>query len=174
MEEKFNVTTATDVLRAINVASAAIMMFTLIVRYRYSYLERYTQVGLFAEDRYLDTRDYIGYFSEVFINCFFLPPAVSAYYQISLLGGTYDFKVDSLVAICSLLRIYHFVRLYVHYSVWFTGETQLICKKFGFIPDLYFVVKTELKQRPFTVLVTMMISMSIIAALIIQSCEWPY
>lgn len=124
-------------------------------------------MNLLIEGRYLDTWDIIGYMIEVCINCFFLPPAISAYYKVPLLGGTYDFKVDSLVAIFSLLRIYHFVRLYVHYSVWFTGETQLICKKFGFIPDLYFVIKTELKQRPFTVLVTMMLTMSIIAALII-------
>jgi hypothetical protein len=81
-----------------------------------------------------------------------------------MLGGTYTFRVDSLVAVLSVLRIYHFVRVYVHYSVWFTGETQLICKKFGFIPDLYFVIKTELKSRPFTVLLTAMMFGAIIAA----------
>jgi hypothetical protein len=84
-----------------------------------------------------------------------------------MLGGIYVFKVDSLVAILSVLKIYHFVRLYVHYSVWFTGETQLICKKFGFIPDLYFVIKTELKVRPFPVLFSVMVIMSLVAALII-------
>ena len=84
-----------------------------------------------------------------------------------MLGGVYTFRVDSLVAVLSVLRIYHFVRVYVHYSVWFTGETQLICKKFGFIPDLYFVIKTELKVRPFTVLLSAMIFGAIIAASII-------
>ncbi len=93
---------------------------------------------------------------------------------MTLLGGQFKFKVDSLVATCSLLRIYHFARLYVHYSVWFTAETQLICKKFGFIPDLYFVIKTELKTRPFKVLVFMMMVISVVAALIVQSCEQPY
>jgi hypothetical protein len=84
-----------------------------------------------------------------------------------MLGGVYLFKIDSLVAVLSILKIYHFVRLYVHFSVWFTGETQLICKKFGFIPDLYFVIKTELKVRPFTVLLSAMIVMSVAAAIII-------
>jgi hypothetical protein len=84
-----------------------------------------------------------------------------------MLGGTYLFRVDSLVAVLSVLKIYHFVRLYVHYSVWFTGETQLICKKFGFIPDLYFVIKTELKVRPFQVLLSAMLVMALVAAAII-------
>jgi hypothetical protein len=91
-----------------------------------------------------------------------------------MLGGIYSFNVDSLVAIFSVLRIYHFVRVYVHYSVWFTGETQLICKKFGFIPDLYFVIKTELKVRPFKVLLSAMFLIAMVAALIIQSCETPF
>jgi hypothetical protein len=142
---KFTVTSTTNVLRAVNVATSAIMIITLFVRYRWQYLERYSQLDLYSDGSYLDPSDYFGYFIEVVINCFFLPPVVFAYYPMDLLGGFYEFKVDSLVAICSLLRIYHFARLYVHYSVWFTAETQLICKKFGFIPDLYFVIKTELK-----------------------------
>jgi hypothetical protein len=96
-----------------------------------------------------------------------MPPVLHAYFPMSLLGGDYKFKVDSLVAMCSLMRIYHFARLYVHFSVWFTAETQLICKKFGFIPDLYFVIKTELKQRPFKMLCLILVVMSIVAALIV-------
>lgn len=59
----------------------------------------------------------------------------------------------------------------MHYSAWLTGETFQICRKFGFTPDLYFVLKTELKQRPFKVLICSMAALSVLAGLIIQSCE---
>jgi len=121
-------------------------------------------MDLYSKGRFMDPSDYFWYLIEVFLNCFFMPPAVKHLFQTNMLGGTYTFRVDSLVAVLSVLRIYHFVRVYVHYSVWFTGETQLICKKFGFIPDLYFVIKTELKSRPFTVLLTAMMFGAIIAA----------
>jgi potassium intermediate/small conductance calcium-activated channel subfamily N protein 2 len=50
-------------------------------------------------------------------------------------------------------------------------ETKEICKKFSFVPDLWFVVKTELKQRPFKVTILSMIVLSVIAGFIIQSYE---
>ena len=145
MKDTIVITPTTNALRSLNIASAFVMMITLFVRYRISYLERYIQLDLNSEGTYLDPSDYVSYFFEITVNCFFLPPVVKAFYPMDLLGGKYNFKVDSLAVIFSLLRVYHFARLYVHFSVWFTGETQLICKKFGFIPDLYFVIKTELK-----------------------------
>jgi hypothetical protein len=93
------------------------------MRYRYSYLERYIQLDLHSSGRFMDPWDYLSYSVEIVINCFFLPPLVNAYYPMALLGGNYNFKVDSLVAIFSLTRVYHFARLYMHFSVWFTGET---------------------------------------------------
>jgi hypothetical protein len=143
------------------------MLFTLLARYRICYIERYIQMSLYHEGRFMDPSDYLVYILEVLLNCFFMPPAVRGAQKTDMLGGIYSFNVDSLVAIFSVLRIYHFVRVYVHYSVWFTGETQLICKKFGFIPDLYFVIKTELKVRPFKVLLSAMFLIAMVAALII-------
>jgi len=131
-------------LRILNVIQSAIMIVTLLLRYRFCYIEHYIKMDLFFNSSFLEAQDYLWYIAEVALNCFFMPPALSAYSSTNMLGGLYLFKIDSLVAVLSILKIYHFVRLYVHFSVWFTGETQLICKKFGFIPDLYFVIKTEL------------------------------
>ena len=131
-------------------------------------------MDLYSRGKFMDPIDYLWYLIEVLLNCFFMPPALKHYFPTYMLGGIYTFRVDSLVAVLSVMRIYHFVRLYVHYSVWFTGETQLICKKFGFIPDLYFVIKTELKVRPFTVLLSAMIFGAIVAASMIQSWEQPF
>jgi hypothetical protein len=110
-------------------ATSAIMLFTLLARYRICYIERYIQMSLYHEGRFMDPSDYLVYILEVLLNCFFMPPVVKGAQKTDMLGGIYSFNVDSLVAIFSVLRIYHFVRVYVHYSVWFTGETQLICKK---------------------------------------------
>ena len=52
------------------------MIVTLFIRYRYQYLERYIQLDLYSDGNYLDITDYIGYFIEIIINCFFLPPVV--------------------------------------------------------------------------------------------------
>ena len=153
----------TNGLRSINVVTSIIMIFTLLTRYRLSYIERYIQLDLFLKSSFMDNSDYLWYIVEVLINCFFMPPAASAQFKTIMLGGEYTFRLDSLVAVFSVVRIYHFVRLYVHYSVWFTGETQLICKKFGFIPDLYFVIKTELKVRPFKVLLSAMLVVALVA-----------
>jgi hypothetical protein len=42
------------------------------------------------------------------------------------------------------------------------------------MPDLYFVVKTELKERPFPVLLCSMTALNLVAALIISSFEIPF
>lgn len=99
------------------------MIFTLLARYRISYIERYIQLDLFLKSSFIDFSDYIWYILEVLINSFFMPPVASAEVKSYMLGGEYYFRLDALVAVFSVIRIYHFVRLYVHYSVWFTGET---------------------------------------------------
>ena len=64
-------------MRSINVASAAIMIVTLFIRYRYQYLERYSQLDLYSDGNYLDVWDYIGYLIEIVIIVSFCPQSSS-------------------------------------------------------------------------------------------------
>ena len=89
--------------------------------------------------------DVLYYIIELLLCSFVCPPGVVGIFEARMLGGTYLFKIDSFVGILSLFKTYHIVRVYSHYSVWLSDETYHICKKFGFIPNLYFVIKTELK-----------------------------
>jgi hypothetical protein len=54
------------------------MLFTLLARYRICYIERYIQMGLYHEGRFLDPSDYLVYILEVLLNCFFMPPGIRA------------------------------------------------------------------------------------------------
>jgi hypothetical protein len=60
------------------VVTSAIMLFTLLARYRICYIERYIQMSLYHEGRFLDTSDYLVYILEVLLNCFFMPPGIRA------------------------------------------------------------------------------------------------
>ena len=159
-----------DAVKGINCVVVLLLDVSIVFRYHNMNLKKQTLIGL--NTRSYISKDYILLLGIEILMCSMVsPPGFNNVHQAKMLGGTYEFKLDSFMAILSLIKAYHFIRLYTHYSVWLSDETQHICKRFGFIPNFYFVIKTELKQRPFKILFLALTILSLLAALIIQACE---
>ena len=112
-----------NICRVINMACCLTLLPILFLRYRYAYLERFLQLNLISTGRYFETSDLLYFLGEALFCTLFAPPGVNVEYASAMLGGTYIFRLDSIVSIFQLLKTYHFIRLYVHYSAWLTGET---------------------------------------------------
>ena len=107
-----------NTLRSVNMLACLAISLALAFRYKYSYLGNNLQLGLCPEEGLfkLDTSGYLSFFFEVAFNTIFTPPVVSATYNGSMMGGEYLFRFDQLSATFALVKTYHFIRLYSHFS----------------------------------------------------------
>ena len=58
--------------------------------------------------------------------------------------------LDAILFSCNLVKAYLFVRVYEQFSKWTSEEADKICKKFKTNASIPFLVKSELKHRPYT------------------------
>jgi hypothetical protein len=70
---------------------------TLVLRYRYSYLESCLTLSLISEGQFIELADLFPLLLEILINTFFAPPGVNFQYSTPMLGGQYTFRLDSMV-----------------------------------------------------------------------------
>jgi hypothetical protein len=97
----------------------------------------------------------------------FSPPGIENTYEAHMLNGIYYYTLDSINSIFVLFKSYLVIRFYSHYSKWFTYEAEMLIKRFGFTPNIGFVIKAELKRRPFKILLVLILVVSIEAALMV-------
>lgn len=90
---------AKNVCRGINMVCCLSLIPTLLLRYRYAYLERYLQLNLISAGRFFEAADLLYFVAEVLFNTLFAPPGVNAEYASAMLGGTYTLRLDSIVSI---------------------------------------------------------------------------
>lgn len=79
----------------------------------------------------------------------FTPPSVDVSFSGNMLGGTYTYSLNDLIAVASFMKSYIIIRLYYHYSKWTTSQAEEMCKQNNVKNMVLFPFKCELKYRPF-------------------------
>jgi len=107
--------------------------------------------------------------------CILVSPAGFDYnITFNQLGRDMTVTLDAILFSCNLVKAYLFVRVYEQYSKWTSEEADKICKKFKTNATIGFLVKSELKHRPYTMVsVNLLIVMSILG-FAIRSYERTY
>ena len=86
---------------------------------------------------------------EILICIIVSPPYVNFQYKGIMRGEKFVYHITDIIMIISLLRCYLILRLYEHYSKWTSFKSSTICKKYGTSADVFFALKSDLKDRPF-------------------------
>lgn len=90
------------------------------------------------------------------------PPYFDTTFSGEMLGGPYTYSYDDIIFIISLTRLYLVSRLFGHYSRWTNKHSEKICERFQTDADVMFAIKSELKQRPYLMIVIGLAALTII------------
>lgn len=101
----------------------------------------------------------------------FTPPNVDVSFSGKMLGGTYTYSLNDLIAVASFMKSYILIRLYYHYSKWTTSQAEEMCKQNNVKNMVLFPFKCELKYRPFQTLFLLLIITLLYISFIIRILE---
>ena len=89
-------------------------------------------------------------------------------------GDKFVYHITDIIMILSLLRSYLVIRLYEHYSKWTSFKSSIICKKYGTTANLFFAIKSDLKDRPFITIGIMMTLLVVLFGVATMQSEKSY
>mmetsp|Transcript_13139 Transcript_13139/g.14482 ORF Transcript_13139/g.14482 Transcript_13139/m.14482 type:complete len:461 (-) Transcript_13139:248-1630(-) len=103
-----------------------------------------------------------------------LPPRVNYEFNWEQQAKTIEYSFDSLVAAIMLFRLYLVWRLFSLYSSWADDRAEAICNKHLCEGGVNFAIKAELKERPYTIVGTVLLASIFIFGFAIRNSELPY
>ena len=86
---------------------------------------------------------------ECIFNSMICPPLVDVKFRVAQLNGHIHLSLDTICCFLCLLRFYNVLKVPEQYSLWTTEESTKVCKKYKFSPDISFLIRAELKRRPY-------------------------
>jgi hypothetical protein len=90
------------------------------------------------------------------------PPYMDNTFSGTMLDGPYRYSYDDIIFIIGLTRLYLAAKLFGHYSRWTNKHSEKICERFSTEADVMFAIKSELKQRPYLMIVLGLAALTII------------
>ncbi len=86
---------------------------------------------------------------ECIFNSMICPPFIDLKFRIAQLNGHIHLSLNTVCCLLCLLRFYNVLKVPEQYSLWTTEESTKVCKKYKFSPDISFLIRAELKRRPY-------------------------
>jgi hypothetical protein len=85
------------------------------------------------------------------------PPGFDYNLTFKQLGRDLTISLDAVLFSCNLIKTYLFVRVYEQFSRWTSDNAINVCKKYKCNANVQFLVKSELKYRPYTMVSVCMV-----------------
>jgi len=101
-------------------------------------------------------------------------PYFNSTFSGSMLHGDYTYSLNDILFLLMLLRFYLVVRAYKSFSRWTESASKKFCSRFSVEPNLFFSVKSDLKERPFQVIMVSFVSCLVIIGTAIRISERSY
>ena len=77
----------------------------------------------------------------------FMPPYLNYNIRGKMIGFEYNYSADMVISNFNLLKSYHAIRIYFHYSSWSNTQAHLIGMKNKYSPDFGLAMKSNMKGR---------------------------
>lgn len=161
-----------NVVRFLNLFVSLSAAILLVLRY-------YTEIEMYKKEKKLS--EYDGLLSsgllpylvlECFICIFFYPPFVNKCIAGSHETIIYVYSLNSIFSIFSFFKIYLIMRLILYSSRYYTKISQAICKNHKITPGFQFILKCEMKLRPFTTMVSLVLFFLLLFGFMTRSLEY--
>lgn len=107
--------------------------------------------------------------------CILVSPAGFDYnITFNQLGRDCTITLDAILFSCNLTKAYLFLRVYEHLSKWTSDQSIELCKKYKTNADIGFLIKSELKYRPYTMISVCITVILVILGFAVRSYERTY
>jgi hypothetical protein len=111
-------------------------------------------------------------FLEILSCAFFMPPYANYVYTGYMMDLIYCYNLNAIISFFVLLKCYIILRVYSYFSRWTSDTANSICMKYKVRTGIHFAIKAELKKRPYTVLIILMIVVLTLCSIGVRTFEY--
>ncbi|OMJ87672.1 hypothetical protein SteCoe_10599 [Stentor coeruleus] len=102
------------------------------------------------------------------------PPSFNQVFTFEQYGGSLDYSLDMFAFLIMLGRIYLIWRIFEHYSSWNDEDSEEICNSCLCEGGVKFAIKAELKERPYTVVISVLVLSIMVFGVALRTAERPF
>lgn len=170
--EKRDITTKENTIRYINLIVVICLLIGNFIHY-YLTLKRKKKEGILSEhDGFCSSGLFKYYMFENFILIWTNPPYLNYFLTGTTESYDFAFSLGSLICIISIFKCYLIVRVYTYFSKWTTDTAVSLCNNACVNPGVHFAFKSELKYRPFSMLIIIFVSVVIAFGFVLRTFEY--
>lgn len=170
--EERNLDLDENLIRILNGAASICGCVFLFLRYQ-------KELVLYKMDKKLSEYDGIassGFLPFLLIECIisliFYPPFINKVIEVKHETIIYVCSVNSLFSMISLLKVYLISKILLYLSRYNTKISHAICKNHKISPGFQFIIKCEMKRRPFATMTTLVLLFLVVFGFMTSSLEY--
>lgn len=153
--------------------TTALLMITMIIHSIISYKLEKLRNPLYKNVGYFRSKYPKQLIVEIIICGVHCPPGFDQIYSLNQLNHKFQYSLSGILLNCMFLRFYLFFRIFAAYSLWTSEMAQESCEPEGCQADTMFAIKAILKEKPYTALLMLMLTTTIVFGLVMRNFERP-
>jgi hypothetical protein len=102
-----------------------------------------------AADNIFTTGLWKMFFAEFILLGVLSPPGLDGVFRGRMLFGAYIYSYDSLITLAVLLKLYYYIKVYGHISMWTSDRIRQIGANYKISIGTAFAIKAQLKHSPY-------------------------
>lgn len=159
--------------RAIVSISTAILLVLIIIQAKYDYVMLKESRDSAQEEvpDFFRNKAFVLLLIELGICCIHCPPGINIVFVSQQLGGTLSISANEICASFMLARVYLLFKVFRYFSKWTSHHSKGTCARYGAVASPLFAVKSMLKEKPFHLLVPLILLSIIVFSAAIRIFE---
>ena len=102
------------------------------------------------------------------------PPGCNWVFTFEQYGGFLDYSFDMFTFLIMLFRMYLIWRIFEHYSAWNNENSEEICNFCLCEGGTKFAIKSEIKERPYTIVISFLTLSILVFGVALRTAERPF
>lgn len=168
-EDTYNI-----VLRVLIGISSVCLCITIVIHYQLKIRSLKMKQKLDHHETLFSTKMVWQMLFELVICIIHCPPGFNFVFTFQQYGGKLDYSLDMFTFLIMLCRIYLIWRVFEHYTTWNNDNSEDICNSCLCEGGVKFAIKAELKERPYTVVISMLFVSILVFGIALRTAERPF
>ena len=158
-------------LRFINVGLVTVAFLLVCAHYHIKIMILISDCKLSKYDNLISSGQYKYFFIELIIVSIVYPPFLNKAVGGTMLNVYFVYSINSIFSIFVICKSYLIFRVYTYFARWTSDSAKSIGNKYNVSTGMHFALKSELKQRPYSMLIILTCIITIILAFCIRTFE---
>lgn len=158
-------------MRILNTLISLVMAILVYLRYNFIIRLKISDNKLSKNDSIFTSNDLMNYLTETLVTIVFYPPGLTGLYIGEVNQFSFVIVINAIFTLAVLFKIFHTLRLYKHFSMYSNFDAISICNKFEVHSKNSFLVKAEVKARPFLVVSIVLVMFILLMSFSLRTFE---